>query len=272
MGTTPRPIDAAALLQLSSAALNAYQVGDSAAALRAGHLAERTQRLLTGYLHPELAPTQQSSPAATALSWFAADCADDEHLACWLRRQLAEFGIADVLARDCGGYPAPVASFRIDPTAYAWVRLTELPPPHNPFRCDWFADFGHLLQSERRKAALMQLLGQRRGSDEVRRRAGTRFRRRCPDRPRCRWHDENEPWLEALPFARLVQQHVDNWDERSVRQAIEDKVPVALRRAVASLFFDPIVYPPGAAQVDNGQHRILALYAAGATDVLVATR
>lgn len=270
-------VTAQTLLSVASAAIDVYRSGaDHCAPLRAANLADRVEQLDVGYRHWELAPVRYATPELTALAWFARSCRDDGRLVAWLDQVLRNLGMdISVLAHPGGAQvdPGGVAGFRDDPTAYQWLPLDAFPPPHNPFRCGRFDQFNKHLRREQARARLLAVVGVRRSPSAIAARAGRRFQSCCADRAQlCRWHNPLTDWPAVVASARQVHEvaRQDGWSEATVRRHVETLAPRDQRLAVLTLFTDPIVYAPGWGQVRNGQHRLLAMHAAGVTATIAA--
>lgn len=139
--------------------------------------------------------------------------------------------------------------FRIIPT-------TELPVPHNPFRCHHAQRFAHELHAAD-------------GDHET---AGAAFTASLTDRDRAACSFHRGDWASIARHAEVLFRGHGEDPDTDVVAADIDRLPLcrADARWLWSLFDDPILIASNGREFTNGQHRACALRFSGHPAVLVA--
>lgn len=130
------------------------------------------------------------------------------------------------------------------------VRVSDLPPPHNPGRCDHIEKFGALLEQTRRP--------DRRGHDAALEAGALFLKSLTPDDLRtCYYHQAR--WKEIADESVRILRKVGPADPEDYKDEIRrSSLHDTDRRWLWSLFTDPIFVGSGNAYT-NGQHRGCAL-------------
>lgn len=161
--------------------------------------------------------------------------------------------------------------------AYRWIPVSDLPAPHNPFKCGYLDLFDAELQRLQKRDRRRRWVGLKPAPEmELRLLAGHRFRTRLVDSkmPNCaNWHqDKDVDWSEVNRWTeRALTQLQSTWSGPMLTSWIDTHVPPPLRIAVRSTFFDPIKTHDPREAVTNGQHRALALVRANVQRALVVS-
>lgn len=199
---------------------------------------------------------------------FVIECERSDRLSEWLRLGLnLDLDVAPTF------YAALMSSFRAR-NQYRWIPVADLPPPHNPFRCDHSEHFARFLRKRKRQAQLVRVLTRKATSPvKVELAAGADFRRWLTSSaaPPCSWHTHGTDWAEVVVWTRKAwDANHSSWTRQAVSCWVESHVPVRSRLGVLAMVSDPIGWSGRDSALANGQHRALALRGAGVSEVLVA--
>lgn len=178
---------------------------------------------------------------------------------------------ADAPSRD-PFYPRPMAAFRNSPDDYRWVPVADLPPAHNPFKCEHAKGWLHVASSARPWPRRLLRPGGRQDPGWPERLEADRWLEREHGRW-CGKHKADLDWQAVLEEAERVHDRVRPWTRSAVTLAVNPSGREPFTPEIAllhSLFSDPVVWDGKSERVGNGQHRICGARQARAEHLLVS--